>query len=634
MKGVLFVLFAVVAMAMARFNDPFCSVSGTGTANVTMAGTTYKNLGCTMVRVSDYALYTISKEEQGVTYPIGYILSRPDLSKSLFYITVKQECNEYPMSIGYSSYDTDGEVLLNGLERFPLKMPVGPGQEMTVATVTINGNEIVGESFNVDGVSFDIIYDYVNYSFENFDNDLFKFEPCSLDAPEDATTSTYCSNVPLPENFCSMKANGTATLKLNVPVAGEVTTSKVFSMIRVKNAVRYDLYDISEEDEELVYYASFILRPDLYYDRDVYDAFIFRPSEEEGEQGKCNSTNLPLLYADVEFDSVNSAKGDFNIYRGGGQIYELYVDKSSGKPVKEKYEFHDFEMQTYLIESVEFDYDLDNVDFDFVRSNPEDGAFSVDVDDDTCEPIKEDLPLSLSTIQCSPVEIHMPTTECAFEALVPGEGPDGKPTTFSVKVMNAEHGYASVTFQSPVGPITYMAVRCDHSNKLGQCLTVSGGWYGYDMDLMKMFGFSGVEFRGEPIDTNCSDKSDCKMYCNMDDIDNECFVFDSENRIATIYGELPMTYLETKPTLADFSLKLSDGTEVPAPTKDLCRQDSSSSSNKGGDSSSSNKGTSSSNKGTSSSSTNGEESSSSISSPSFYLLSLLAVAVASLLFAF
>ena len=89
-------------------------------------------------------------------------------------------------------------------------------------------------------------------------------------------------------------------------------------------------------------------------------------------------------------------------------------------------------------------------------------------------------------------------------------------------------------------------------------------------------------YESGPVPDKCPDgSSGCKRYSDG----SKYILVDSKNRLVrSEYGELYVYYDDQEPTLSMFALTLCNGTEIPAPTVDLCENISSESSSKGSNS--------------------------------------------------
>jgi len=615
------VLCAIAALAMAAiYNENFrslCSVSATGVATLTLS-TGPQQVPCQMKRVADYGRWDLLGENN---VPFATIISRPDLYNAYYWMYGAQSSTCYdigePLSLNSYELKEDAPFYLNGTEIYQL---VADGEIFT--SMIMNGDKLVSETFYIDeDVTVDLVYTDVDYEFVNTDEDIFTFpaEVCSpaSSSPDDATTEHWCSFSTVPDELCSFTVNGTATVD-DVTMYAQV--------YRVRNTARYDFFN--DEDRTQLNFSVFD-RPDLE------GTFLYW---NDGEKFKCNigyGSFCPFFA--YLYDKSEGGADVFYGYNG-----KIYINMETHDLLKEEREFQ--AGQLYMPFSII--YDTKSANYDWAYDDVNAHLFAPETEEETCSRICENIPeVALTATQCSPVLVKVPAVPgCAFEANLSGTI-QGIPVVLNGKFYNVNDGYAKVVIP---GSALFMGVRCDYKNGNGKCVSVSSiipGRCGsfFHVDFLKAYGFTGFEYRLQPKPVECPDgvSEGCQQFCLYSDYnhgDSGCHILDAEGRLASIEtddGPMTVTYLDSIPSLSDFGIVLCDGTVLEPPTEDVCVASSSSSSGKGGDSSSSNKGTSSSNKGTSSSSTtNGEESSSSISSPSFYLLSLLAVAVASLLFAF
>ena len=148
------------------------------------------------------------------------------------------------------------------------------------AGITVNGDLLISEFLNItENMTAVIQYQNVDYSFVNDDNTIFNLPvddcPDATLPVKDASTEQWCSFAEVPPAFCSISANGTATVTLT---KGGDPLTKYVRMIRVRSTVRYDLYS-DEEHTDL--YASLINRPL------ANKIYLYMPTMEP----KCNQKN-------------------------------------------------------------------------------------------------------------------------------------------------------------------------------------------------------------------------------------------------------------------------------------------------------------------------------------------------------
>jgi len=628
MKCVL-VICAIAALAMAQMYDMnlkhICSVSATGMANLNVSGK-ITPVPCQMKRVMDTGRWDLLGENN---VPFATIISRNDLGRSYYWMATSNPpvCEELPFTLSLHYYDSDASPFaVDGTVVYELKY-----EGFVFATMTMNGGKLVSETFYIgEDVTVVLQYTEVNYEYVHTNEDDFSFSqqvcPEASEPATDVATEQWCRFTELPEKLCSFTANGTA--------AFSGLENLYVQVFRVKNTARYDFY--TDEGMTQLKYSVFD-RPDLGA------SFVYNPVDEEAVCRKSYTTEEYSTFSPFYRHYYDRTEDGNDIFTGFGK---LYIDKETFDLVAEEKNIPYNEM---IGVQIVITYDVKTLNYDWVYDNVDDQLFRPDNTDESCAEIYNAKPeLALTATQCSAVSQKVPVVPgCAFEIDIKGKM-QGFPITMNAKFHNITDGYAKVVVP---GTNMFMGVRCDYRNGNGNCLSVSnmslGGYCGnfFDYNMLESFGFTGFEYRLQPTPVDCPDgvSEGCMKYClysDYNDGEDDCHILDAEGRLAAVEGFgglMSVEYKDSTPALSDFTLVLCDETALDAPTKDLCAVPgtSSSSSNKGGDSSSSNKGTSSSNKGTSSSSTtNGEESSSSISSPSFCLLSLLAVAVASLLFAF
>jgi len=537
---VVFALFVVCALAyreVPKAIQHICSINGTGTATVASVPGTHK---VKMVRVRDTARYDIinsTNDEVFIT-----ILLRS--SSSYFYRKDTGKCKQ-DTSLTLNFYESEGKDN-EGLDVYAMEV-LGPQGTRYMAAMYFDGDNLAKEFFNVSGTDVDVIikYDSINYDYTREEDDNI-FNMDSSQCPNvgynvSAKTSSLCNFVSIPDNFCSFKAEGTATLGWN-GVMVNVT------MTRVKDYARYDF----TANETL--YGSIVMRADLRY------CYFYQPKENKSV---CKTYDI-ISMNDFEYERTINGYDIFSTMLS--YHHSLYFDHETHELAKEDFILHYSSSTLYLRTT------YSSWDHSYIH---EDDDFFFSIENDACpQQVQEKAKYAQTSLMCSGEHTLKPKFPgCAFEFQMPKGG-----IIYSIKAMtkNDEIYYINMSNQ-----YYYSALRCDIKNAKGSCL------YSHRSGASCGEGYSSVEnvlplteftYLGEPKDVDCPDNTTgCKEYCDYGFDLNECRVINEKGYIVKLNG-ITLTYNETSPSIHDFEGRLCNGTDIPSP-KDPCSSPASTSSN-------------------------------------------------------
>jgi len=555
MKEFLFVFAAIVACAMALDEDlqkRLCSIEATGTATTP----TLSGLPVHMIRVRDTARYDIG----GGLFSLSFI-TRPDLSSSFYFTSISGNNNCGDMyAISLSDYMDSGEEDAYAIWGYDPQTQT----DYIKSAIYFNGDSLVKEYFRFsDTLNVTITYTNVNYDYKHdqIDNAFsFTEEQCSniamaLTNASQARTSLMCGFVDMPSNFCSLTANGTLTM---ISTDFIVDASKHVKMTRVKDYVRYDIYDDSEHTK---FNSSYILRPDIGY------SFFYMPKNpDESTFEKCYSysESINLLF----YSYKETTEDGLDVFTERAKA--LYFNHSNGFIAREEFQIKDGYYQRY-----EIYINYTSWDYGYVHDEDDNETFSLKYDKCPDEAWSE-TKYAISSLQCSEAKFVQSAFPCAFEVEVDIAGE----VNYTQKVM-----YKNSNF-------FYTSVATAHYRYLirGDITDGKGNWYCSDYDFEYEKNESGYcqeyysslmeghlrallgsfEYRGEPVSVTCPDNSaGCLRYCDYDPEYNSCYYF--KNGAPVLVGDTAFTYKSTVPTLEDFEGEFCNGTALPTP-EDFCHQ--------------------------------------------------------------
>jgi len=552
MKGVFCVLLAIAASAMA-YNEIFehiCSVSAVGTATISNHG----SFTAKMMRVRDTARYDFYRQDDNALF--GTILVRPDLYYTYLNFSFLPQVCESVYDFSLSSYNYDGKTA-EGYDYYTY----GGGYYMSdepVAGFYLNGNTIVKESFmftdneleimiNYNSVDNDYVHDEVDDVFSLFNTN------CSWAAEDAPRAQTWkdCYFPSLPDFMCSVSANGTGVVHFDEDSDVEVNVK----MMRVRNTARYDFTD--PKTQTLV--VSVVVRSD------TYDAFVFNALTSE-----CKTTDY--FRVPDEFDSITDdgldLYDDYECY--------LYFNHTTKELVAEKLD---------LWGSISAEMKYSSVNQDYVHETV-DGAFTLDYD--SCpEEARTEVLSAKTSWSCSPPKVMktvVPGCAYQFTAMV---DPD---SYFYYSFGEMYEG--SVMMKDDIPQLVFIQMgntsllfRCDIRDQQGRCLSIIhlfDDYYGYESEYCiddeysnldeyyMFFPFYDFEYRGDPIDVTCPDKSSgCKKYCNYGEethgYEDSCRVYDKDGHVVSGDYFKSIVVKNIAPSVNEFKGVLCDGSNLDAP---------------------------------------------------------------------
>jgi len=571
------------------------------TASVTVTGAPVTLTG-KMIRVRNTARYDVYLPNNEL---YGSIIFREDMRDTVFYRKGEDECYWFSL-LKYDNYNFYGKDD-KGHDYYAYRSYYNSTHYEEYAAIYMNGEDVVKEVFRLPDSDFEVIIDYteVNYDYvhEQID-DAFSLgeDVCYGRYSSNATmtkTSSVCVSVTIPDNVCSLKAEGKATLRNGYGYGDDIEAN--VTMYRVKDYVRYEFYN------DTVLMFTVINRPD------EWENYIY-VNDEDPENTVCT-----YFYGGSErlyyYSFAEITEDGLDLFSYYSDVY-LAFNHDNHDLVKEGFSvsFHTSSgFDVYLILSINYT----SLDYKYVHDDDDD--LFVMKDDKCPEDSKGKPKYASTTLLCSPVKTFKPTFPgCAFEVEMSFEdyGSYSEEFKYVAKVMMKDDDlyYMKVTvFNSS------MLMRCDFSTN-GMCYFVAHEVEDDEdhcdqtyMTREEFFPFFTVTYRGEPEDVKCPDNSTgCKQYCNFNGYGIECAVIDKKGYLVGIYDEIfsLLTYKDTVVTLDDFKGVDCSGEPIEAPTEDPCSNPSSSH-------------TSRSSSRTSSSRTHG--SGSSVSSASFSLPSIFVV---------
>jgi hypothetical protein len=225
-----------------------------------------------------------------------------------------------------------------------------------------------------------------------------------------------------------------------------------------------------------------------------------------------------------------------------------------------------------------------------------DDIFSVD--DDSCPELKENSRYAKTSMQCKAAKVLKPELpSCLFEVDI----------NFPVDNIYAYYwggGYklkiglneSKINVMNVVvGTVYDILVRCDISED-GKCVSIihyfdlsESGYQAYggcmveyeefdDLDMaseiVRLLPLSGFEYRCEPVEVKCPGNytGKCKKYCACDDdsYEDECIIFDKENRVVGLCEDdevLVLEYVEDDITVDDFKGVMCNKTIIEPPAE-------------------------------------------------------------------
>jgi len=521
-----FVVFALfvgccLAREIPKAVQRICSVTGTGTATVSSIPGTHN---VRMVRVRDNARYDIFDASNGEV--VVTVLSRD--SKSYFYVKENNTCKKAISFLSLDRYNSMG-IDKEGLDVYAAAL-LGPQGKSYLAAMYFDGNNLVKEYFNALS-SFDlkitINYDNIDYSYTREESDnVFNMDESqcySVSTNVTAKTSSLCGFVSIPDNICSFKAEGTATVgstKVNV------------TMVRVGVYSRYDFYF-----ENKTYYASIVTRPDEDY------TYYYKPKQDNPVCASYDTINYKMF----EYEKTEDG---YDIFSSSLFYNELHFDHESHELVVEKLAFPHGSSYLFL------DAFYSSWDHSYVHED-DDYLFSFEECNNNA---KKKALYAQTSIMCSGKQVLKPEFPgCAFEYEM--DYSSGVTYNYKELIKDDVVYFVKISYGS-----YHSLLRCDIKDSNGKCLHILKQTTGCEEEFSKVDDdLTGFEYLGVPIDVDCPDNTTgCKKYCDYDFYYNLCYIVDKRGYIININGKT-LTYTGKSPSIHDFEDTFCNGTSLPAP---------------------------------------------------------------------